>query len=210
MKLFDRFDKVYCINLDRRPDRMKHFEGQVKKYGLGEFERFSAYDGKKLNIKDHSYNMSIGNLGLVLSNLEILNICKNKKYNNVLIIEDDCLFTDEVLKIEEYFNLLPSDWDMLYMGGNHNLHVGAKPPIEINSKVIKLHTTYSTHFVALKSTVFNHINVILEKRNVPLDVGYVQLQKVFNAYSFSPAIAKQIKDYSDIQNKITDYDWLIK
>lgn len=208
MRLFDRFDKVYCINLDRRSDRIEHFDNIVNKFDLGNYTRFSAVDGSL--IKDYNGNLKLGELGLVLSNLEIIKESIKNNFNTILILEDDCFFTDEIKNIDEYFKQLPDDWDMLYMGGNHNLHVGAKPPIEINSKVIKLHTTYSTHFVALKSTVFNHINVILEKRNVPLDVGYVQLQKVFNAYSFSPAIAKQIKDYSDIQNKITDYDWLIK
>ena len=208
MRLFDRFDKVYCINLDRRSDRIEHFNNIVNKFDLGNYTRFSAVDGSL--IKDYNGNLKLGELGLVLSNLEIIKEAIKNNFNTILILEDDCFFTDEIKNIDEYFKQLPDDWDMLYMGGNHNLHIGAKPPIKINSKVIKLHTTYSTHFVALKSTVFNHINVILEKRNVPLDVGYVQLQKVFNAYSFSPAIAKQIKDYSDIQNKITDYDWLIK
>jgi GR25 family glycosyltransferase involved in LPS biosynthesis len=210
MKLFDRFDKVYCINLDRRPDRMVHFEDQVKKYDLGEFERFSAYDGKKLNIKNHSSNIKLGELGLVLSNLEILNICKNKNYNNVLIIEDDCLFTDEVLKIEEYFELLPSDWDMLYMGGNHNTHVGSNPPIKINEKVSKLTNTYSTHFVGINGKIFDELIFSLSLKNQPLDVTYTLFQKNKNVYSFYPGIANQLVDFSDIQNKITDYNWLIK
>ena len=37
MKLFDRFNKVYCVNLDKRPDRLENFKNQVEKYDLGEF-----------------------------------------------------------------------------------------------------------------------------------------------------------------------------
>jgi hypothetical protein len=99
---------------------------------------------------------------------------------------------------------------MLYMGGNHNIHMGVKAPDTVNEKVVKLHSTYSTHFVGINSTVFDHVEIILKKFSEPLDVSYVRLQKIFNVYSFYPAIAKQIVDFSDIQNKITDYNWLIK
>lgn len=210
MRLFDYFDKVYCINLDRREDRLENFKKEVEKYNLGEFERFGAYDGNTLDMSKYKTNLKPGELGLVLSNLEIIKKVKESNLKNVLIIEDDCKFTDEVINIKNYFDSLPKNWDMLYMGGNHNIHMGVKPPDTINEKIIKLHSTYSTHFVGINSTVFDHIEIILSKMSDPLDVSYVKLQKIFNAYSFYPAIAKQIVDFSDIQNRITDYNWLIK
>jgi hypothetical protein len=210
MRLFDYFDKVYCINLDRRKDRLENFIKEVEKYDLGTFEKFSAYDGKTLDMSKYNTNLNSGQLGLVLSNLEIIKNAKKNKLNNVLIIEDDCNFSEQVLDVKNYFDLLPDNWDMLYMGGNHNVHMGVTPPIVINEKVIKLHSTYSTHFVGLKCNVFDHVEVLLERLVEPLDVSYIRLQRIFNVYSFNPAIAKQIVDFSDIQNKITDYNWLIK
>jgi GR25 family glycosyltransferase involved in LPS biosynthesis len=210
MRLFDYFDKVYCVNLDRREDRFENFKKEVEKYNLGEFERFSAYDGKTIDMSKYNTRLNPGELGLVLSNLEIIKNAKTNKLKNVLIIEDDCKFTDEVLNIKDYFDLLPKNWDMLYMGGNHNIHMGINPPDNINEKVIKLHSTYSTHFVGINSTAFDHIEVILSKFSEPLDVSYIRLQRIFNVYSYYPAIAKQIVDFSDIQNSITDYNWLIK
>ena len=35
------FDKIYCINLDRRTDRWEHFLNQSKNFGLNDFERIS-------------------------------------------------------------------------------------------------------------------------------------------------------------------------
>ena len=52
MKLFDRFDKVYCVNLDRRTDRLENFQKQVDKYNLGDYTRISAVDGLFLNLLD--------------------------------------------------------------------------------------------------------------------------------------------------------------
>jgi len=210
MRLFDRFDKVYCINLDRRPDRLENFESQVKKYNLGEYTRVSAVDGTKINPNEHNNKLKPGELGLVLTNLQIIKESKENGYSNILILEDDCSFTDEITNIQEYFDLLPSDWDMLYMGGNHNTHMGIQGPIPINDKVVKLHSTYSTHFIGIKNTLFDHLEIILSRYEDPIDVSYVKLQKIFNIYSFYPAIAKQIVDFSDIQNNITDYNWLIK
>ena len=210
MRLFDRFDKVYLVNLDRRPDRLESFKTQVNKYDLGEFTRISAVDGSKLNVSEYSNTLKSGELGLVLTNLEIIKDAKKNKYKSILILEDDCFFTDEILNIEEYFKMLPLDWDMMYMGGNHNTHMGVQGPIVINEKIVKLHSTYSTHFIGIKETLFDHIEIILSKYQDPLDVSYVKLQKIFNVYSFYPAIAKQIVDFSDIQNSITDYNWLIK
>jgi len=210
MRLFDYFDKVYCINLDRRKDRLENFKKEVEKYNLGEFERFSAYDGKTLDMPKYNTTLNPGELGVILSNIDIINDAKIKKYDKILIIEDDCIFTDEILNIKKYFDLLPNDWEMLYMGGNHNTHMGIPEPIKINEKVIKLHSTYSAHFVGIKSNMFDYIKAVIERYKEPLDVSYTRLQKGFNAYSFYPAMAKQKSNFSDIQNKITDYNWLIK
>jgi GR25 family glycosyltransferase involved in LPS biosynthesis len=209
MKLFNKFDKVYCINLDRRPDRLENFKKEVEKYNLGEFERFSAYDGKGLNLTNE-FNLKPGEIGIIKSNLDIIKDAKKNNYKTILIIEDDCVFNDEIINFENYFNLLPNDWDMLYMGGNHNTHMGVRPPLVINDKVVKLHSTYSAHFVGIKSSVFDQIEVLLERGQQPLDVEYVTLQKIFNCYSFTPALTSQLVNFSDIQESTTDYNWLIK
>lgn len=209
MKLFERFDKVYCINLDKRPDRLENFKKEVDKYQLGEFERFSAYDGKELNLTNE-HNLKPGEIGIIKSNLDIIIDAKLNGYKSILIIEDDCVFTDEIVNVESFFNLLPDDWDMLYFGGNHNTHMGVLPPHKINEKVVKLHSTYSAHFIGVKDTIFDHIESLLLREQQPLDVGYVMLQKIFNCYSFTPALTGQLVNFSDIQESTTDYNWLIK
>jgi GR25 family glycosyltransferase involved in LPS biosynthesis len=209
MKLFERFDKVYCINLKRRPERLLEFQQEVEKFDLGSFEVFPAIDGNNIK-KTRTNSLKPSEQGLIESNLEIIKSCIKNKNKDVLIIEDDCVFTEEVLNLEDYFDSLPEDWDMLYMGGNHNTHMNINPPTIINDKVCKLHHTFSTHFVAIKNTLFTELEFILSISNEPLDVTYTKLQKDKNVYSFYPAIAKQRVGYSDIQNKTVDYNWLIK
>jgi len=208
MKLFERFDKVYCINLKRRPERLQEFIQEVNKFNLGDFEVFEAIDGN--NIKNTRINLKPSEQGLIESNSKIIKECIQNKYNNVLIIEDDCMFSEEILNIDEYFKFLPNDWDMLYMGGNHNTHIKMNPPQIINEKVCKLHHTYSTHFVAINGRLFEELYYILNITNEPLDVCYTKIQKNKNVYSFYPAIAKQRIGFSDIQNRNVDYNFLIK
>ena len=210
MRLFDRFDKVFLVNLDKRTDRLENFQKQVTEYNLGDYQRVSAIDGTTIDLKNYTNRLRPGELGLILTNLSIIKLAKENKYETILILEDDCNFSEEIKKVDEYFSLLPLDWDMLYMGGNHNTHMGVTPPIKVNEKVMKLHSTYSTHFIGMKSTLYEHIESMLSRYQEPLDLSYVRLQKIFNIYSFYPAIANQIVDYSDIQNNITDYRWLIK
>lgn len=210
MRLFDRFDKAYLINLDKREDRLENFKKEVNKYNLGDFQRVSAYDGEKLIKSEKNSRLKSGAAGLILSNLEIIRDAIKNNYDKILIMEDDCIFTNEVLNVESYFEFLPNDWDLLYMGGNHNTHMGYKPPTKINDKIVKLHNTFSAHFVGIKKTMFNIIERSLSNLHVPIDVLYSNLQKEYNAYSFTPAIAHQMEGFSDIEKTNVNYKWLIK
>ena len=123
MKLFDRFDKVYCINLEHREDRKNHILSECNKYDLGEVSFFNAFNGNNLS---NPYKISNGNFGLILTNIEIIKEAKNNNYKNILILEDDCYFTSEVLNINTYFDALPDDWDMLYFGGTEEHDFGGQ------------------------------------------------------------------------------------
>jgi len=78
------YDKVYCINLDRRPDRFAEFNRNVID-GLGIdkniFERISAIDTS-------SKNMS-GAIGCNLSHLKIWKDMIDNGYESALVFEDD-------------------------------------------------------------------------------------------------------------------------
>lgn len=209
-KITDFFDKTYCVNLDKRKNRWDECVNEFTKWGIDGVERVSAIDGSTLKTSDYNINFEIGNVGLILTNINIIKEAKEKNYSSILILEDDVVFTDEINNISNYFSQLPEDWDMLYFGGNHNTHMRVKPPIIINDKVSKLHNTYTTHCVGIKDTMFDILLNMLPKLSAPIDVQYAGLQKIFNVYCFYPAIAKQRVGFSDIQNKTQDYNWLIK
>ena len=57
----DFFDKIYCINLDRRPDRWERVSKQFNELSL-DVERFPAYNGNSLNPNRH-YQINKGEVG---------------------------------------------------------------------------------------------------------------------------------------------------
>ena len=209
MKITDFFDKTFCVNLERRSDRWDECLTEFEKHSIDNICKFTAIDGNELPQRSSGF-VTPSRLALVLTNIKILEEAIENNYGSILILEDDIEFTDLVNDMGDFFKLLPEDWDMLYFGGNHNTHMGINPPIIVNEKVSKLHSTYSTHCVAINKSAFVKIYDRLKKCDNALDVIYVELQNILNVYSFYPMIATQRVSFSDIENRITDYKWLIK
>jgi hypothetical protein len=206
-KFFNYFDRAVCINLPSRPDRKLNFITQCEKYNLGNFDFFNAIDGNTLS---NPNPISNGNFGLILSNIKILKKAKEDNLNSILIMEDDCDFNDKIINIDSYLDKLPDDWDMFYLGGNHNTWWGGSiPPYEINDKIIKLHNTFTTHFVVIKSKMFEILIEELSTFSNPIDVIYTKIQKKYNVYCTKDTIATQKEGFSNIENKYVDYSRFI-
>lgn len=148
-----------------------------------------------------------GELGILETHFNLIKKCKEDKLNNVLIMEDDVFFTNEFKNLENYMSKVPNDWDFILFGGNH---VYGKPPIKINDKVLKLNHTVALHCVVIKNTMFDVILNILNKKTKQVDAHYADLQKGYNTYCFYPNLAKQSVGFSDIQNKVVDYNLFFK
>jgi len=210
MSLNSFFDKIYCINLDRRSDRLENFKRQSKKIDLKSVERISAIDGNNLNPLNYNTPLSMPELGLVLTTIDIFKNSINQNFEKILILEDDCIFEDSIHQIDDYLNHLPHDWDMIYFGGNHNQHGGFPEPIVVNKYVKKIQNTYSSHMIGFNKKIYDEILSLLQTLQFQVDVAYSRLQSQNNCYTFYPRMSTQLVDFSDIQNKVTDYNWLIK
>lgn len=76
----EHLDKIFFINLDKRPDRLNEIMREINEmaFPIDKVERFSAIEG--------------GQVGCVVSHLEIIKIAKQQHYRNILILEDDFHF----------------------------------------------------------------------------------------------------------------------
>ena len=146
-----------------------------------------------------------GAYGLILSNIEIFKIAIERNYESICIIEDDCLFKENIVEVDSYFNFLPSDWDLLYFGGNHCYNAGVPEPIPVNEHVIRLQNTKTTHFVCIKRHLFQKLIDYFSKFHGPIDDMYVNFQRWHNAYAFIPGLATQQPGFSDVLGYNANY-----
>jgi GR25 family glycosyltransferase involved in LPS biosynthesis len=216
INFFDRFDKAFCISLTTRQDRRDNFLEQVDKYNLGNFDFFDAINGKDINIEEFSKEFPEGTfwwlknhytngaVGLIKTSIQLFKTCIENNYSQILLMEDDCVFTEEINNIQSYIDLVPENWDMLYFGGNH---YGTNSLHTVNEKIVRLSMSHMAHCIAIKSHMFKVILERLEKFDRECDVVYADLQKEYVVYCVYPSIAKQKGGHSDIQGYHTDFEW---
>lgn len=137
------FDKIIYINLDRRPDRNLNVIEQIKKVGLEKItERFSAIDGKKLDLNNYDTNiitprgiefarkseiiythLTLGAIGCAESHRAIYQKIIDENINSCLILEDDITFDDKFNEKLKYIendikvnNKINNNYDLFFLG----------------------------------------------------------------------------------------------
>jgi|TARA_R110001592_G_scaffold143677_1_gene366566 GR25 family glycosyltransferase involved in LPS biosynthesis len=224
MNLNSYFDKIICINLNRRNDRWQESFKQFRRIGLT-VERYSAIDGNRMNwnhvrnknkppgTPDHKFE---GVAGCMASHVNIWKMAKANKWKNVLIIEDDCDFINQIQeRFNERINQVPSDWDLLYLGGIHETRGGVYIPEKISEHVMKAKRMITTTCYAIKDTCYDlAIDTVLADEpwfHTAVD-GYLgaYVQSKCNTYAFNPPLAWQRASFSDIVNDHRDYSDMMK
>jgi hypothetical protein len=183
------FDKVYCINLDKRTDRWESAQTEFEKNGII-VERVSAIEG--------------GANGLLETNKKIFQDAIENNYESILILEDDVEFIDNLQeKFSDAYPNVPQHWNMLYFGGNHVFG----QPVPINDYVSVPQKTLASHAIAYKKNAYQKMLDILIT-NEPVDVIFSNNLIYFNAFLFFPHLAWQKPGHSDIMNYYVNYDFL--
>ena len=121
MDINNFFDRICCINLDRRRDRWEQAKNQFDHAGITNYQRFSAIESEN------------GWEGCRDSHLAIIREARDREFDRVLIFEDDFQF---VRGFRRRFDTALTEiqsvaWDMLYLGGN--LH-GPQTPTKRSPK----------------------------------------------------------------------------
>jgi len=118
MRINTYFDKIYLLNLHRRPDRLEESRSRLDPLGIN-YQVFNGVDGSVMNyiwkkMENHHFS-NPAYLGCSLSHLSIYQDAISKGYQRILIIEDDNLVNKNIVQIFE--DLTIPDWtDLLYIG----------------------------------------------------------------------------------------------
>ena len=181
---------TYIINLKHRTDRYEHMVTEMKKLPVS-YEFIDAVSHETSSI------------GCFQSHLKCIKLAKENKFPYVLILEDDVIFTDDVvnilqkiLKLNESYLL---EWDMLYLGANLQ-----SPAIRINSSLIKLTGAYTTHAYMIHERFYDVILNLFQ--TFEIDVHYYNLMPEHNIFMCDPIVAYQLPSYTDLQDGYRDYN----
>ncbi len=214
--MVDNIHKTLFINLDNRPDRLVHCQLQLSSVGFRNVERFKAV------------KLANGRLGCSMSHLKCLKRAKEENWPNVLICEDDIVFYNpEVLRrsLSQFFEhfqdsqiLEPSKrkWDVLVLGGNC-----IPSYIKYGDYCIKLSfcqttTGYIVNRHYYDTLIENYSEGIKQLMTNPekhveyaIDKYWIQLQQRDRWFMPIPCTVAQQESYSDIENQVTNYSYLM-
>ena len=203
-------DIKHClyINLTTRIDRKEHIENQLQGLGVTP-TRFNA-----IKLKN-------GRIGCSMSHLKCLQIAKKNNWPYVMICEDDLLVLNNemfISQINKFFSTRWDDnWNVLLLAGNN-----VPPYVKIDDTCIQVsHCQTTTGYIVKHSyydILIDNIRVGVEHlMKTPeqhiiyaIDKFWIKLQKQHRWYMLAPIVAVQREDYSDIEERKTNYESIMK
>lgn len=201
INLRDYFDKVIVINLERRPERLTTFIEHCASLRISGIDVVQAIDGNTL--QPHS-RISKGALGLIMTTIQIVREAKEQGAKSVLLLEDDVYFREQIEYLATLLNEMPQDCQLLYLGGHH-----IQQPKRLTEHVARCVQVFTTHSYVIYESLYDTILSDLAdvyRTDLQIDLYFSQLQQRVPAYCFIPSITGQRADYSDIENRWTDYN----
>jgi GR25 family glycosyltransferase involved in LPS biosynthesis len=118
------WDKVFIINLARRPERKNLMVTQLESAGITDYEFVNAVDGQDSKIVKKyeqaktkgSQIITPGHYACLFSHILTIKLALTRGYSSVMILEDDIFFCsgflDKIAQIK-----VPEQYDMVYLGG---------------------------------------------------------------------------------------------
>jgi len=197
-------DKIIYINLEKRPDRRNEIETELTNFGLVG-ERFEAIDNPHCGI------------GCMKSHLSVLKLAKLNGYKNILILEDDFMFTVSKESFEnslsKFFELKPN-FDVCML--SYALLKCEETEEDSIRKVTSAQTTsgyiVNHHYYDKLIQLYEWASPLLEQTGqhwiYANDQIWKQLQEKDNWYLFTERIGKQRPGYNNNgggTSQIVDY-----
>ena len=182
------FDKIYCINLDSRPDRWALVNRRFQQQGI-EVSRFSAADGYSDDLerefdliqnafetkqkKHPRYLKNPRALGCLLSVMQIIDHARSNGYQKILLFDDDVIFHKHFDQLLE--NLPPvSSWKLLYLGcSQHQWH----DITMLDGYSYLARHTHGSFAVGIDASVFSEIHDLMAMKQKNCDIYLMEIQE---------------------------------
>jgi len=215
---FNYFDKIFCINLDSRPDRWELAQSEFKKLGiLDRVERVTAITTDELPYdprprKNRSGSDLLGHFACASSHNKCTKLAMQYNAKNYLVFEDDFYFKDyDDDYLNTCINELPLDWRLFSFGYND----WSQNRIESYSTTLnKMYGFGLTHAYAINGNIFENLNNEFEKRVIRSEtrrkrwwkrIDYFLGNATNYQYGVKDMFAFQRPGFSDISEKIKNH-----
>ena len=212
---------ISYLNLARRPERLEAIQDQLARLGLlDQAQLVTATDGQDLYLEIPADILEekirrfktmarrperiLGRMGCLESHLRILERAVQEKLDNLLVIEDDCVFVPELDHDWEFQP--PDDADILYFGGLFWKQEAEDQPqtgewVHIQRHHLKLATTIC--YAIIGHDRIRHIwETVRDARPSAIDLLYINhIQTKGHCYVVNPVICTQSDQFvSDVSN----------
>ena len=190
---------AFYINLETRPDRKQHVERELLKVGI-KAQRFNAI------------RLPNGAIGCSMSHLKCLEIAKQNNWDHVCIIEDDIQFLKPRVFVQQCNLALSKKSDVVLLAGNN-----LPPYIRVDDSCVKVSRCQTTTGYIVKQHYYNKLIANIKEgigkllrepeKHVlyAIDKYWFQLQEIDTWLLVTPLTVTQREDYSDIENRHTNY-----
>lgn len=162
-------NNTFCINLDRRQDRLETFTNEINRIG-GEFTRWSAIDGKEL---EPINQLTKEQYGIFKSHLSLWRHILTLNLNEVIIFEDDCIFVDDFLiRFENFINEIPKSWRVIKLGLYPYPEINHINPISVNVGILNSYSWGSHAYMFKRSAIEFLVNLFDNNNKTMTAVDY--------------------------------------
>ena len=197
MNPFDFFDNIYYLNLDSRPDREESLLSQAKYLDIHPI-RVPALSPKDLG--HDNFHLAF--------NASCWKALDEAVGDNVLILEDDCVFKN-IDHLGQALSELPRDYDIVYLGANiigvDGLNWSDTKPYSTHLHSVK--DAWTTHAVGYSRKCIENILETWDYTVFPIFDEHLRVNILPHSRCFiiNPMVADQLKGFSDIWQNEVDY-----
>lgn len=202
------------INLDSRTDRRAHVEAQLASIKTAQ-NGLSNLVAERFNAIRHAEN---GAIGCSLSHMRCIQIAKERGWDHVLVCEDDVLFTNVPLFLTQLakFMATVTEWDVVLLAGNNipPFKVVNNACIQVGScqtttaYIVRAHY-YDTLIANYRAGISKLMRNPAQKIDYAIDRYWFELQRRDRWFLITPLSVVQREDYSDIEQRFTNYGHLM-
>lgn len=188
----DTINRIVCLNLAKREDRLLAFVEQAEKYGIP-FLRYEAREDKEQGARGLRDTMT------KLFNEEVQNGTEH-----ILVFEDDAMAVCD----EETFHItmnkvvqqMPSDYHMIFLG----CQITGRIQEFISENIFPVTMAFSTH--AVLYSLAGMKAVLASDLQYPIDNHLtVTVQPLGKCYAVHPLLFSQVPGHSDIGHNFIDW-----